>query len=177
MNEITNEDRANNAINWIENLPNYKQAPKGERERLGSKEKGYCCLGVGCEILKMGFDEDDSNSKEFQQAVGLYCTNGSFTDKSMLFYGKDSLTKLNDKTNAGFKRISDLMKTKPDWMFEDEVAQLISEHFEIKEAFDKTHSGEVDSTAFKEFMDDIVDGWGYFNKKLKEIKWRNKKEK
>lgn len=177
MDEITNEDRANNAINWIENLPNYKQAPKGERQRLGSKEKGYCCLGAGCEILGLGFDEDDPNSVEFRQAVGLDCQNGSFIDESMLFYGKDSLTEINDKTNAGFKRISDLMKTKPDWMFEKEVAQLITEHFEIKEAFDKAHSGEIDSTAFKEFMDDIVHGWGYFHKKLKEMKWPNKKEK
>lgn len=173
MPEITNEDRANNAINWIENLPNYKQAPKGERQRLGGKEKGYCCLGAGCEILNIKFDADAQNSDEFQQAVGLYSENGSFIDESALFYGEDSLATVNDSTNAGFKRISDLMKTKPDWMFEKEVAQLITEHFEIKEAFDKTHSGDIDSTAFKAFMDDIVHGWGHFHKKLKEIKWPN----
>lgn len=128
---MNNERRAKNAIKWIENLPSYKQAPKEDRECLGSSEWGYCCLGAGCEILEIDFETHDIVSNRFRYAVGLKDRKGRFTlgKKHPVFYNRPSLASVNDYTNAGFKRIASLMKRHPDWMFENEVAPLIAKHF------------------------------------------------
>ncbi len=128
---MNNEIRAKNAIKWIENLPSYKQAPKEDRIRLGSNERGYCCIGAGCEILEIAFEADHFVSDEFQYAVGLRSRQGSFTKgyDYQVFYEETSLAAINDNTDAGFKLIADLMKRHPDWMFHDEVAPLIAKHF------------------------------------------------
>ncbi len=130
MNEITNEQKAKNAIKWIENLPNYKQAKRGNRGSLGNECDGYCCLGAGCEILEIPFDPLDINSDCFKKAVGLKHKDGDLnTDRENEFYGERYLVRVNDNTNAGFKRISKLLKKHTDWMFENEVAKIITKHF------------------------------------------------
>ncbi len=129
MNNITNEQKAKNAIKWIENLPNYKQAKRGNRGLLGNECDGYCCLGAGCEILEIPFDPKDINSDCFKEAVGLKHKDGDLnTNKENEFYGERYLVRVNDNTNAGFKRISKLLKKHPHWMFENEVAEIITKH-------------------------------------------------
>jgi len=130
MNEITNEQKAKNAIKWIENLPNYKQAEIGHRGSLGNEYEGYCCLGAGCEILEIPFNPMDTNSDCLKEAVGLKHKDGDLnTNRENKFYGNRYLVEVNDKTNAGFKRISKLLKKHPDWMFENEVAKIITKNF------------------------------------------------
>ncbi len=129
MNNITNEQKAKNAIKWIENLPNYKQAKRGNRGSLGDEYEGYCCLGAGCEILGISFNPKDINSDCFKEAVGLKQKDGDFNkDGENEFYGEHYLVRVNDNTNAGFERISKLLKKHPYWMFENEVAEIITKH-------------------------------------------------
>lgn len=125
------EQKAKNAIKWIENLPNYKQAPIWIRERLGDKERGYSCLGAGCEILGIPFNEESWLSSDLKNTVGLKREDGYFIEggELQLFYDEDSLVLLNDETYAGFLEIANLMKKHPTWMFENEVAKIIAKHF------------------------------------------------
>ncbi len=81
MSNINKNRQAENAIKWIEYLPTYKQAAGIDRTVLGSKSKGYCCIGAGCEILDIEFEEDDGISKPFRSAVGLDDESGSFIAK------------------------------------------------------------------------------------------------
>lgn len=125
------EQKAKNAIKWIENLPNYKQPPIWNRDRLGDANEGYCCLGAGCEILNISFNANDAVSYDLKQAVGLLEEEGHFIEgaEHRLFIGGSSLSLLNDETHAGFIEIADLMKKHPTWMFENEVAKIIAKHF------------------------------------------------
>jgi len=118
-----------NAIKWIDNLPNYKQAPYGNRMKLGNAEDGYCCLGAGCKILNIPYIDKLGLSVEFKHEVGLKYNNGMFIKEDQTYYDCDSLTSLNDITKAGFKRITKLMKSHPEWMFEPEVAKGIKQHY------------------------------------------------
>ena len=128
---ITVEEQAKNAIQWIDTLPNYKQADYDDRRELGCAKVGYCCLGAGCVELGVTFERKDGVSKIFQNKVGLMNTKGKLYGDGVfnLFYGKSDLTNINDYTHAGFKRIEKLLRTKPHWMFTPEVADLITEHY------------------------------------------------
>lgn len=136
MSNINKNHQAENAIKWIESLPTYKQATGIDRTVLGSKSKGYCCIGAGCKILDIEFEEDDGISKLFRSAVGLYGESGDFIAKEdkvrPRYYGKPSLAEINDYTDAGFKRIANLMKRHPDWMFENGVAEIIAKYYSDK---------------------------------------------
>lgn len=128
MTKLTPKQKAKNAIKWIDNLPSYKQAPPALRGILGNAEYGFCCLGAGCEILNMDYIQSGAESGELKHSVGLLNRWGGFTVGNK-YYKASDLTILNDSTNAGFKRIANLMKTKPNWMFKPEVAELIEEHY------------------------------------------------
>ena len=119
---------AKNAIRWIDTLPSYKQAEFGQRSRLGNHSLGFCCLGAGCYELGIGYMVSSGGEIDFSESVGLMGVEGFFGHGNFLF-GQDSLTRLNDKTHAGFKRIANLLKTKPHWMFNPEVAELIAQHY------------------------------------------------
>ena len=119
-----------NAIRWIDTLPNYKQAPIGKRCRLGDEENGFCCLGAGCKELGIKYRISDVTSEELKLKVGLKDGCGVFYGKK--FYNEGSLVEVNDRTNAGFKRIAKLMKTHPEWMFTEEVARGIRKHYELE---------------------------------------------
>lgn len=125
------KDQIKNAIQWIDSLPSYKQAPMGEREMLGDKENGFCCLGAGCFELDIDYEPSDGLDDCFVEHVGLIEEAGKFCDGSA-FYGVNCLASLNDKTTAGFKRIAKLMKSHPEWMFKSEVAKGIKSHYEVK---------------------------------------------
>lgn len=125
------KQKAKNAIKWIENLPNYKQAPIWNRGKLGSAVDGYCCLGAGCDILDIEFREYERLSQELAETVGLQDWQGVFVKGvgSKRFYNEDSLVLVNDETHTGFLEIANLMKKHPTWIFEKEVAETITKHF------------------------------------------------
>ena len=122
------QEQAKNAIRWIDTLPSYKQARKGSRGMLGDENIGFSCLGAGCEELGIKHWSESIYSRGFGVATGLRNLMGLF-EGSNSYYGEYSLSGVSDYTNAGFKRISKLLKTHPDWMFKPEVAKLIKEHY------------------------------------------------
>ena len=127
---MTASEQAANAIKWIEDLPSKKQAPLGERGYLGDKVHGFCCLGAGCSVLDIGFQAYATRSDALMEAAGLKTNTGDFSKKR--YYSRGNLMGLNDETKAGFKRIATLMKNHPNWIFELDVAKLISEHYKSK---------------------------------------------
>jgi len=126
--ERTPRQKTDNAIKWIDTLPDYPQAPRGSRGQLGNYEMGFCCLGTGCHTLGIDYEPEGGLSARFAAAVGLINRDGVFKDYNT-FFGLGSLMCVNDSTLAGFKRIAKLLKTKPHWVFEKEVADLIKEHY------------------------------------------------
>lgn len=125
---MSTKEQVENAVKWIDGLPSLPQAPKGQRGELGNMEDGFCCLGAGCYLTDTPYNPSGLVSDSFTERVGLLCPNGYF--QSFSFYGFDTLTEVNDGTNAGFKRIARLLRTKPEWMFEPKVAKGIREHYE-----------------------------------------------
>lgn len=132
---ITPKEQAKNAIKWIDTLPSYPQA-KQQRGKLGDEKMGFCCLGAGCRELGIDYHPNSGTSLEFRTEVGLKTVVGGFTESTdagcyeRMYYDQTSLTEVNDATHAGFKRIANLLKTHPEWMFKPEVAKLIRSHYE-----------------------------------------------
>ncbi len=124
--------KAANAIRWINPLPDGKQAPMGKRRRLGDTDNGFCCLGYGCHVLGVDFIGSDALSAELVNLTGLLSAGGTFKE-GRKFYKLSGLADINDMTNAGFKRIARLMRTKPHWMFDADVADLIQAYYEMQE--------------------------------------------
>jgi len=127
MKKLTAKQRADNAIKWIDSLPDYKQANKISRKKLGNSFIGFCCLGAGCDTLGIHFKAQDAYNFDLVYKTGLINEHGKFFSGS--YYKKSSLAMINDTTNAGFSRISTLMKRKPQLMFETEVAILIKGYY------------------------------------------------
>ena len=126
----TTEQQVKNAIKWVEALRSgeYKQAPFGNRAKLGNEEDGYCCLGVGCVVLELKHSPLDEHSSRLKDAVGLRYVEGNLLYSS--YYRAASLGMINDMTHAGFKRIGTLLKTHPEWVFKMEVAKKLKEHYQ-----------------------------------------------
>ena len=125
---MSTKEQVENAVKWIDGLPSLPQAPKGQRGELGNMEDGFCCLGAGCYLTDTPYDPTGLVSESFAERVGLSSNNGDL--QSFSFYGWDTLGEVNDYTNAGFKRISHLLRNKPEWMFTPKVAKGIREHYE-----------------------------------------------
>ena len=130
---MTPQQQAQNAIKWIDELPNGKQAPRNNRAKLGDALDGFCCIGYGCRILEVPRDGSANGEQAayetFSDLVGLYGNLGEFEGTTI---DNRSLARLNDSTEEGFQGISDLMRTKPHWMFKPEVAELIAAHYEAE---------------------------------------------
>ena len=128
--EYSLQEKIDNAVKWIDALPSYKQAPYGHRARLGDETRGFCCLGVGCHVLDMDYDPSRGISKPFQHKVGLTTDMGGIGDG--LYYGRSCLTQVNDSTKAGFKRIAKFIKNNPEKVFDENIAEGIKEHYNLK---------------------------------------------
>ena len=51
--EVDAETKANNAMKWIDYLKTTGR--KQGRDQLGDSKKGFCCLGIGCKVLGIGY--------------------------------------------------------------------------------------------------------------------------
>ena len=129
MKPITTEQKIKNAITWITRLKNTRM--KQVKGRLGNKQTGFCCLGLGCSIQRIDYDEEDGYSELFQESVGLLNQEGIFTNltiRNTASYA-NSLIDLNDDLNYSFRRISTVIKNNPHELFEPKVAKGIEQHF------------------------------------------------
>jgi len=129
MKDFKPETQAKNAIKWINELTNYKQAEYEKRGKLGDEESGFCCLGAGCVITGVAYDPKDFKSTEFTDKVGLISNLGAFTYPETLIHGERALANLNDLTSIGFEGIAKVMRENPEEIFFPEVAKLIKEAF------------------------------------------------
>lgn len=100
----TIRQKADYAIKWIDQLPDFMQDVSGGR--LGSLETGYCCLGVGCVVTNTKFDSEDGNSEALQLKTGLVSSEGDlgFDEHGTpnRYLGELWLTGVNDDTTADF---------------------------------------------------------------------------
>lgn len=132
MYDLTNEQKAANAIKWIEEAPNYR---KGESmldgAKLGRKYETYSCLGVGCEMLNIEFDKQGLYIDSFKKAVGLKELEDGFVYRgwNLSFDREIRVINTYGTANVDFKMSSDSMKKNPNRMFEETVAEIIGKHY------------------------------------------------
>ena len=132
--KTTTPGKIANAIKWIDALKSgeYKRG----KSRLGNKEDGYCCLGVGCLITSTKFNNSDESSSTFQKVVGLTDECGRINSKGVLLptpnyfpYTAFFLTELNDQTELTFPQIADIIVNHTDTLFEPDVAKGVAAHY------------------------------------------------
>ena len=118
------KEQASKAVLWINRLSTTRV--KQGTGQLGDRSNGYCCLGYGCKILGIKFDSDDADSRDFMEKVGMRSMAGSFgnpmTEIDENNNDATSLIDLNDDHGFSFKRISTVIKSKIDEIFEKDVA-------------------------------------------------------
>lgn len=115
-----------NVIKWVDALESGKL--KQGKGKLGDHKDGFCCLGVACYVLGIDYNPTHGVSEDLPAHIGLLTDRGSLA-LGRYFYGTHNLTSVNDFTKAGFKRIAKLIKTHPDWMFREDVAEQIKQHY------------------------------------------------
>ena len=136
--KYTTQEKIANAVKWIEVLPTAKQATEIKyKSRLGDAENGYCCLGLGCDVIGLSYRPSDGFSSEFKTAVGLLHEEGQLYGGT--FYNRTTLAAVNDGTKAGFKRIAKFIKTNPYKLFHTDVAEGITNHYKKDDT--KRHYG------------------------------------
>jgi len=120
----TKKEQIENAIKWIEALLSgeYKRG-KGA---LGNKTIGFCCWGLGCYVVGKTYDPIDIWDDGFYKWVGFNNMKGYIAPQ---FYGRDKLARVNDFTNAGFKRIGKYLIKHSATNFEPHVSEGIQKHF------------------------------------------------
>lgn len=109
---------------WVEKLRSgeYQQA----REQLRSKDNGYCCLGVLCEVYRedvgnsewilLKNQDEESYSYEFLGMSGMLPNRvihwAGMSDSVMVGYGskRETLTALNDILRLDFNKIADVIE-------------------------------------------------------------------
>lgn len=130
---LTNKEKAENAIKWIDALPNYSQGYGLLRLINEEGDRQYCCLGVGCELFNIEHHDDAEFSQKFAIMVGLYDYTGKFSAPSgqnVEIEGRRSLVGLNDSGTNSFVGIQKVLKQHPQSIFIPEVAKLIIEHYQ-----------------------------------------------
>jgi len=140
MKHLTVEEKINNALNWIEHLPDYEQCHTSDLE-LSEPTAAYCSLGVANKIMgcsnycgrRLG---DDDAYESLVPGLGLMHDVGTASDLKIT--GKDiegyltgptSIVIINDILRCSFDEIQDILMAHPENFFEPEVALGIREYF------------------------------------------------
>lgn len=127
--------RAKRAIKWIDSLSTTKL--KQGRDKLGSVKSGFCCLGLGCELLKISYNDDEANSDIFAKKIGLFDEDG-LSSSIMIWKGGSRMIKIaslilaNDNYKLTFEEISHLIKDNLKLLFKPKVATILVEHYDVK---------------------------------------------
>ncbi len=125
MKQLTNLEKAANAIAWIEVLINHSDGVPQGKNKLGDMKNGFCCLGLGCFSLEIPYSENDASSYELKTSVGLAHGIGEAVFGSKL----DALYELNDSFNKTFPEIGTIMRDNAAAYFEPRVAAIISQMY------------------------------------------------
>ena len=125
--KLTAQEKANNAIKWIDTLE--KTRFKQSTRALGDKHSGFCCLGLGCYLMKIEYDPERSYNKEFQKTVGLSYKSGKLKNNESFDEYYNQLDKLNDVLNLSFNEISKEIKKHLKDLFIPNVSKILIEHY------------------------------------------------
>ena len=123
--------QATDAIVWIKELQ--ISTAKQRKGRLGDEDNGFCCLGLGCNVLKLKYSPMASFSATFKEAVGLYNAHGEPTTGNPDTEYSNTLVILNDEAGKTFAEIASILLANPDNYFEPETAKQIKEYFANEE--------------------------------------------
>ena len=136
--DITTEEQATNAINWIEKSDTAEQEDihqyfDGELEDIDTG--AVCMLGLGGLCASSPVDlRAPSAYEEIQHALGLINEDGSPGGDE--WDGDSDLTDIiryNDFYGKTFPQIAQVLKDNAEAYFIPEVAELINEHFNKRE--------------------------------------------
>lgn len=120
---ITTEIKIQNAINWIEALLSGKY-PQG-KYKLGDDKIGYCCWGLGCKIVNLGYSPSQGWNMELNKHIGFINNTGNLHTNLLDF---SALHQANDN-GVSFYSIARHLVLHADEQFEHEVAVAVKEHF------------------------------------------------
>jgi hypothetical protein len=126
-------EQIQNAIKWIDEL--LTTQTKQGKGKLGNAETGFCCLGLGCSILDVPYQSEDSFDDGLTIKVGLHDAEGGFFDErgDLLYlpFGTDSWSSLANANDSevSFRDIGKTMRDKPTTVFEQDVASGIIAHY------------------------------------------------
>jgi hypothetical protein len=122
--EVSIQEQKENAVKWIEALLHGEH--KQGKSKLGNKKIGFCCWGLGCYIVDLPYRSYEGWNDFFYKHVGF---NSQYGIISPSFYNETSLARINDNTDAGFKRIGKYLIKHAKTNFNKEVAEHITNYF------------------------------------------------
>lgn len=121
-------EQITNAIKWLEALKSgkYKQGIS----RLGDKEQGFCCWGLGCYIVGVEYDPYDTWEFTLGEKIGFLNHIGAIKPHYLSDTGRFySLAPMNDELKLSFDKIADYLIEHAKTNFIPEVAEAIQKHF------------------------------------------------
>lgn len=128
MKKLTDKQKADNAIKWINGLKSTRHLQGSGA--LGNSKQGFCCLGYACHKLKIPFIYDEAFSTELVNIIGLNDEYGTISNgcniNGLEF---NTLAEINDDTSLSFRRISTLIKKRAEDIFELPVAKIIIQNY------------------------------------------------
>lgn len=142
---VTLEEQKRNREVWAKALESGKF--KQTKGKLGSPDEGMCCLGVGCFVLGVKYNPDDSFPPvEFAKLVGLPYDEDYVHDNMIEgnFEGGNSLVVLNDEYALPFPHIANVIRTEETLWMESDYHQALME--EAKGIADEMR--EIDEKGF-----------------------------
>lgn len=96
----TKEEIQANREKWLRALETTTE--KQGRGRLGTSERGFCCLGLGCVALGLEYNSNQTSSGALRSAVGLRTIDGKPSNNS----GLVALIYVNDNLREDFPTIA-----------------------------------------------------------------------
>lgn len=122
------ENKIKNSIKWISELMTTDE--KQTSNKLGNREVGFCCLGLGCYTLDLDYQWDDPLEPAFTESVGLLTANGAPMGNPVTRVGSlKSLAVYNDSIRKPFSEIGEILKDNATAYFQKDVAEGINKHF------------------------------------------------
>lgn len=88
---------------------------KQGKRRLGSAKTGFCCLGLGCEVVGVEYNPLGNFSDAFARRVGLWGRDGRSKPHSDLH----KLTYLNDADGKTFAEIAEILRANMNEYFKE----------------------------------------------------------
>ena len=124
------EEQKINVIKWLDALLSGKY--KQTINRLGSFERGYCCWGLGCDIINIPFDPEEGWNYLLYEYIGFNNKYG-LIEPNVNSIDNKGLDYLNDYLKLNFKEIAAYLIEYSNYNFSPEISVHIDEYYKNKE--------------------------------------------